>query len=230
MKILTVDVGGTHVKLLATGQKEAIKIPSGPKMTPKTMVAQVLQTTKNWKYEAISMGYPGPVAHNKPLLEPHNLGPGWVDFDYGKAFGHPFKMINDAAMQAFGGYEGGKMLFLGLGTGLGSAFITEGTLEPLELAHLPYRKGKTYEDYIGARGLARLGVDKWRKHVAVVVKLLQAALLADYVLLGGGNAKELDDVPEGARLGANENAFRGGFRLWDKKESENRPSLLPSAT
>jgi polyphosphate glucokinase len=213
-KILVIDVGGTNVKLLATGQKEATKFPSGPKMTAANMVKQVKAVTKDWGYNRISLGYPGPIINGRPLREPHNLGGGWMNFNFSKAFGCPVQIINDAAMQALGSYEGGRMLFLGLGTGLGSAMVVDGTLQPMELAHLLYKKGKTYEDYLGLRGLEHLGKKKWRHHVAKIVELLKEALDADYVVIGGGNSKKLKTVPEGARLGANENAFRGGFRLW----------------
>src|SRR5271165_445493 len=213
-KVLVIDVGGTNVKLLATGQKEPRKYPSGPTMTPRKMVSLVKKATADWKYDCISLGYPGPIINGHPLREPHNLGRGWVGFNFEKAFGCPVKILNDAAMQAVGSYKGRRMLFLGLGTGLGSAMIVDGTLQPMELAHLLYKKGKTYEDYLGIRGLERLGKKKWRRHVAKVVELLKAALDADYVVLGGGNSKKLDTLPAGARLGANENAFIGGFRMW----------------
>ena len=178
------------------------------------MVKQVKDVTKDWGYNRIALGYPGPIINGRPLREPHNLGGGWMNFNFSKAFGCPVKIINDAAMQALGSYEGGRMLFLGLGTGLGSAMMVDGVLQPMELAHLLYKKGKTYEDYLGLRGLERLGKKKWRNHVAKVVELLKAALDADYVVIGGGNSKKLKTMPEGARLGANENAFLGGFRLW----------------
>ncbi len=212
--VLAIDVGGTHVKVLATGQRTPVKIPSGPDMTPRKMVTAVRKAAAQWKYEKVSIGYPGPVLHGKPVSEPHNLGPGWVGFDFQKAFGHPVKLINDAAMQAIGSYEGRRMLFLGLGTGLGTALIVDGVLQPMELAHLPYKKGQTYEDYIGLRGLERLGKKKWRRHVAEVVTTLKNALEADYVVLGGGNAKFLKELPPGTQLGSNEHAFKGGFRLW----------------
>jgi polyphosphate glucokinase len=213
-KVLVIDIGGTHVKLLATGQKEPIKIPSGPEMTPRRMVTLVRRATAMWKYSAVSIGYPGPVLHGKPVSDPHNLAPGWVGFDFRKAFGRPVKLMNDAALQAIGSYKGGRMLFLGLGTGLGSALIVDGVIEPLELAHLPYKKRGTYEDYIGLRGLERLGKRKWRRYVADVVNRLKTALGADDVVLGGGNVKLLKALPAGARLGSNANAFRGGFRIW----------------
>jgi len=213
--VLVIDVGGTHVKVLATGRKEPIKIPSGPKMTAKKMVEDVRQAVAGWKYSAVSIGYPGPVVRGQPMTEPFNLGRGWVRFDFKKAFGRPVKLINDAAMQALGSYCGGRMLFLGLGTGLGSALIMEGVLGPLELAHLPYRKGCTYEDYVGEAGLERHGKKKWRRHVADVVKRLIAALEPDDTVIGGGNVKMLDKLPPHCREGDNANAFRGGFRLWE---------------
>ena len=215
-KVLVIDVGGTHIKMLATGQKEVRKIPSGPTMTAGKMVRVVKEGVKDWKFDCVSLGYPGPIINGHPLREPHNLGGGWMRFDFGKAFGRPVKIINDAAMQALGSYKGGRMLFLGLGTGLGSAMIVNGVLEPMELAHLAYKNGKTYEDYLGLRGLERLGKKKWRQHVTKVTKKLMAALEADYVVLGGGNSKKLKKLPAGARLGNNENAFVGGFRMWGK--------------
>jgi predicted NBD/HSP70 family sugar kinase len=214
--ILAVDVGGTHVKALATGRKEPVKIPSGPKMTAKKMVKEVQAATKGWNYSVVSIGYPGPVIHGHPLSEPHNLGRGWVGFDFRKAFGRPVKIINDAAMQALGIYRGGRMLFLGLGTGLGSAMIVDGILEPMEVAHLPYKKGRTFEDYLGIRGLKRLGKKKWRRYVTRIATDLKNALEADYVVLGGGNAKLLKKLPPGFRLGDNSTAFTGGFRLWEE--------------
>jgi hypothetical protein len=216
MRILVIDVGGSHVKVLATGHKKPVVIPSGPEMTAKKLVAAVRVATVHWKYDAVSIGYPGPVVHGHPVSEPHNLGRGWVGFDFKKAFGRPVKVINDAAMQALGSYRGGRMLFLGLGTGLGSALIVEGVLEPMELAHLPYKKGRTYEDYVGQGGLKRLGKKKWRHHVEDVVKQLQTALQADYVVLGGGNARLVKKPPSSVRLGDNSNAFRGGYRIWTK--------------
>lgn len=215
MNVLVVDVGGTHVKILATGQKEPREFPSGPTLTAKQMVAGVKKFAGNWIYDAVAIGYPGPVLRNRPVAEPHNLGPGWVAFDYERAFGCPTKVVNDAAMQALGGYTGGKMLFLGLGTGLGTTMIVDGVVEPMELGHLPYKKA-TYEDYVGRRGLERLGKKKWRKHVADVVERLSAALEPDDVVIGGGNAKELAEPPPGCRLADNANAFLGGFRLWEK--------------
>jgi predicted NBD/HSP70 family sugar kinase len=219
-KILVIDVGGTNVKVLVTGQKEPVKIPSGPKMTARKMVKDVRKVAAGWEYAAVSIGYPGPVIHGRPLCEPHNLGGGWVGFDFQKAFGRPVKILNDAAMQALGIYKGGRMLFLGLGTGLGSAMIVDGLLEPMEVAHLPYKKGHTFEDYLGVRGLQRLGKKKWRRNVADVVGQLKTALEADYVVIGGGNAKQLKELPPGARLGDNSTAFIGGFRLWEESASQ----------
>ena len=213
-KILVVDIGGTNVKMLASGQKEPRRFPSGPNLTAANMVKQVKEATKDWQYDRVTLGYPGPIINERPLREPHNLGPGWMGFNFSKAFGHPVRVINDASMQALGSYNGGRMLFLGLGTGLGSAMIVDGVLQPMELAHLLYRKGKTYEDYLGVRGLKRLGKKKWRRHVGTIVQLLKEALDADYVVLGGGNSKKLKTIPSGARLGKNENAFLGGLRLW----------------
>ena len=213
--ILVIDVGGTNVKVRDQHHDAAVKIPSGLKMTAKTMVTSVLEATKDWGYTHISIGYPGPIIDGKPEREPFNLGKGWVAMDFAKAFGKPVKIINDAAMQAVGSYHDGRMLFLGLGTGLGSALMEDGALIPLELAHLPYRDGKSFEDYVGLRGMERLGKRSWRRHVAKVSELLRAALVADYVVLGGGNSRLLKDPPEHAELGSNNNAFRGGVRLWD---------------
>lgn len=217
MNILVIDIGGTHVKILVSGAEEARKFPSGPDLTPDVMVQGVKDAAGDWKYDAVSMGYPGPVLQGRPISEPHNLGGGWVGFDFPGAFGKPVKIINDAAMQALGSYNGGKMLFLGLGTGLGTALIVEGIVQPMELGHLPYRKG-TYEDYVGLRGLKRLGKKKWRKHVFDVVERLCAALEPDDVVLGGGNVKLLKELPPRCRAGENANAFKGGFRLWQENQ------------
>jgi len=223
LKILVIDVGGTHVKVRASGQRNRRVLPSGPTMTPGQMVAGVRALTAGWNYEAVSIGYPGPVLHGHIVAEPHHLGRGWVGFNFQKAFGCPVKIINDAAMQALGSYEGKRMLFLGLGTGLGSAMIVDGLLEPMELAHLPYKKGRTYEEYVGIEGLKRRGKKKWRRAVAEVVAQLKAALEADYVVLGGGNAPLLKKLPPGARLGDNAHAFRGGYRLWAKAPGHSAP-------
>ena len=217
MNVLVIDIGGTHVKVLATGHRQRVEFPSGPKMTPAKMVAAVRAATVGWKYDVVSMGYPGPVVHGRLLAEPHNLAHGWVGFDFKKAFGRrPVKIINDAAMQALASYRGKRMLFLGLGTGLGSALIVDGILESMELAHLPYKKGRSYEDCVGLAGLERLGKRKWRHHVGKIVKLLRGALEADDIVLGGGNARLLKKLPPGSRLGNNANAFLGGYRLWSK--------------
>jgi len=222
--ILVVDVGGTHVKVLASGCKDERKIDSGPEMTAARMVRSVRRAAAGWSYDRVSIGYPGPVTLGHPLREPFNLGGGWVGFDFAKAFGCPVRVVNDAAMQALGSYEGGRMLFLGLGTGLGAAMIDDGVLEPMELAHLPYRHG-TFEDYVGARGLKRYGKRRWRRFVTDVSNRLREALQAEYVVLGGGNAKKVKVLPPEARLGNNENAFAGGFRLW-----EDRPSTRKTAS
>jgi predicted NBD/HSP70 family sugar kinase len=214
VKILVVDVGGTHIKVLATGHKRPLKIPSGPEMTPRVMVRRVLAATRGWTFDAVSIGYPGAVVHGKPVNDPHNLGKGWVGFNFKKAFGRPVKVVNDAAMQALGSYKRGRMLFLGLGTGLGSALICDGVLEPMELAHLPYKKGRTYEEYVGKKGLKRMGKKKWRRHVEDVIERFRVALNVDDVVLGGGNTKLLKTLPKGVRRGTNTNAFIGGFRLW----------------
>src|SRR5579862_3343333 len=218
MRILVVDVGGTHVKILATGHRTPIKIRSGPDLTPAAMIRAVraAAATAGWEYDVVSIGDPGAVVHGKPIAEPHNLGGGWVGFAFRRAFGRPVRVINDAAMPGLGSSEGGRMLFLGLGPGLGAALIVDGVLEPMELAHLPYRHGRTYEDYVGLRGRKRLGKKKTRQHVADVVARLKTALEADSVVLGGGNAKLIKKPPAGVRLGSNAFAFRGGFRLWRK--------------
>lgn len=222
MKILVIDVGGTNVKLLATGQKTEIKIPSGPAMTAKKMVQLVRKATAGWRYDAVSIGYPGPVVHDKPVAEPRNLGKGWLGFNFSRAFGRPVKIINDAAMQALGSYSGKRMLFLGLGTGLGTAMIVDGIVEPMEIAHLPYKHGRTYEDYLGQAGLERRGKKKWKTHVKDVVERLRAVLEPDYVVLGGGNVRLLKKFPPGVRAGRNTNAFLGGFRLWERPERRHK--------
>jgi polyphosphate glucokinase len=217
LKILVIDIGGTHIKAVATGHKNRIRFDSGPTMTPARMVKEVLKATEGWEYEAVSIGYPGPVVDGQPARNPYNLGGGWVRFDFQKAFSRPVRILNDAAMQALGSYDGGRMLFLGLGTGLGSAMIAGGSLDPLELAHLPYRGGRTYEEYAGIGGLKRMGQRRWRKHVCKIAVMLKDALQMDYVVVGGGNAKIAGKLPADVRLGANTNAFVGGFRLWQKR-------------
>jgi polyphosphate glucokinase len=216
-KILVIDVGGSSIKVLASGKKEMRKLPSGRTMTATAMAEAVKNLVRDWDYDRISLGYPGPVIHGRPLRDPHNLAPGWVHFDFERAFGCPVKILNDAAMQALGSYSKGRMLFLGLGTGLGSAMIVEGLVEPMELAHLPYRRGKTFEDYVGIRGLQRLGRKKWEVHVGKVVEQFRSALQAEEVVLGGGNAKKLRKLPPNTRLGKNANAFVGGFRMWEEE-------------
>lgn len=222
LRVLVIDVGGTHVKLLATGEREPLRIDSGPGLTPLEMITGVKEATKKWRFDAVAIGYPGPVVDGRITTDPHNLGAGWVGFDFEGALEKPVRIINDAAMQALGGYTGGRMLFLGLGTGLGSALVVEGHLQPLELAHLPYRKGKSYEDYIGEGGRERLGTHKWRRHVYAVTEMLRTAMQTPFVLIGGGNArrltKHLDKLPPNTKLGSNDDAFRGGFRLWMNPE------------
>ena len=222
MKILVIDVGGTHVKLRGTKHRIPREFPSGPTMTARKMVAKTKQLTSGWRYDAVTIGYPGPVLHGRPVAEPHNVGGGWVGFDFKKAFGRPVKIINDAAMQALGSYRGGHMLFLGLGTGLGSALIVDGVLEPMELAHLPYKKGRTYEDYAGLRGLERLGRKKWERCVWDVVERFKAALEVEDVVLGGGNAKRVKTPPPGVRLVDNSNALIGGIRAWEGISARGR--------
>ncbi len=213
-RVLAIDVGGSHVKMRVFGRRELRQFDSGPKLTPRHMVTRVHELAGDWTFDAVSIGYPGVVLHGKVVAEPFNLGPGWVGFDFRRAFGRPTRILNDAAMQAIGSYEGGRMLFLGLGTGLGSAMIVEGVVAPMELAHLPYKKGRTFEDYVGARGLARLGAKKWNRTVNEVVSQLSTSLEADYVVIGGGNARKLKRLPKNARLGSNDFAFLGGFRVW----------------
>jgi len=221
VKVLVIDVGGTHVKVLISGEREPRKFESGPKLTAKQMVQGVKKIASDWKYDAVSIGFPGPVLRNHPIAEPVNLGRGWVGFNFRSAFGCSVRLVNDAAMQALGSYKRGKMLFLGLGTGLGSALVVDGIVEPMELGHLPYKKG-TYESYVGNAALEKKGKKKWRRQVADVVARLVAALEPEDVVLGGGNAKKLNELPPKCRLGDNNNAFKGGFRLWaEASESVN---------
>jgi polyphosphate glucokinase len=223
-RVLAIDIGGSHVKARVFGRRELREFESGPDLTARLMVAKILALTEDWTYEAVSIGYPGIVLHGKVMAEPHNLGRGWVGFDFRKAFGRPTLVLNDAAMQAVGSYEGGRMLFLGLGTGLGSAMIVDGVVAPMELAHLPYKKGRTFEDYVGAAGLKRLGGGKWRRTVNDVVAQLSSLLEADYVVLGGGNARKLKRLPKNARLGSNDFAFLGGFRVWHHAAPSRAPA------
>ena len=216
-RVLVVDVGGNSVKILASGHKLRRSFRSGPKMTAKTLVSRVKKLAADWTYDVVSFGYPGPVLHGRPVAEPRNLGRGWVGFDFMGAFGRPVKVVNDAAMQALGSYRGGRMLFLGLGTGLGSTMIIDGIVEPMELGHLPYKKS-TYEDYVGRAGLKRYGKKKWRRHVADILTRLIAALQPDETVIGGGNAKRITALPPRARTGDNANALRGGFLLWHQTE------------
>ena len=216
MKILVIDIGGTNIKLKVSTGDELRKFPSGKEMTPTLMVEGIRQLSPDWEYEAVSIGYPGPIVKGKILLEPVNLGRGWVGFDFAQAFGKPVKMINDAAMQALGSYEGGRMLFLGLGTGLGTTLIIDGVIAPLEIGHLPYKKGKSFEQYLGEAARKERGTSKWQASVHDVVGRLKAAMIADYVVLGGGNAKKLTEMPPNCRPGDNNHAFVGGVRLWEK--------------
>lgn len=228
-KVLAIDVGGTHVKIMLSPKSEERRFKSGPELTAKEMVSKVKALAKDWDFDVVSIGYPGPVVHGRPIAEPHNLGGGWVGFDFAKAFGRPVKVVNDAVMQALGSYLGGRMLFLGLGTGLGAAMIIDGAVEPMELAHLPYKKGKSFEYFLGQKGLMRTGKKKWRADVAAVVKRLQAALLPDYVVLGGGNAEKLKKLPPRTRLGNNANAFPGGFHVWTSKPAACDQIIQPDA-
>lgn len=219
-QVLVIDIGGTNVKFFASGHEVARRFPSGSKLTPQRMVAEVQQRTADWKYDVVTIGYPGLVRHGRVVLEPRNLGAGWIEFDFEAAFKRPVKLINDAAMQALGSYRGGLMFFLGLGTGLGSALVMDGVVVPMELGHLYYKRG-TYEDYMGLRGLKLLGKQRWRKHVSEVVERVVAAIHPDEVVLGGGHAKELGKLPEGCRAGDNAHAFLGGMRLWEDTKEKN---------
>lgn len=221
MNILVIDIGGTTVKILATGHAEPLKFHSGPKMTPQQMVSRVKELAAKWKYDVASIGYPGLVSGGRIAAEPHNLAPGWIGFDFKAAFECPIKLINDAAMQALGSYKGGTLLFLGLGTGLGSALVVDGAVVPMELGHLSY-KNQTVEDCIGDRGLKRRSREKWQRHVEVAIARLMEALHCDDVVIGGGNARNMKSLPPGCRIGSNNNAFLGGFRLWSKTIRRSR--------
>ena len=221
-KILVIDVGGSHVKLMISRAKKR-KFKSGPQLTPREMVAEIGPLVSDWKFDAIAIGFPSPVREGRIVSEPKHLGKGWVGFDFEKAFGKPIRIINDASMQALGSYHGGRMLFLGLGTGLGSALVWNNYVLPLELGDLPYRNGSIIEDYLGKPGLARLGEKTWRRDVEHALVQLKKALIADYVLLGGGNAKKFDELPEGIERGHNRNAFLGGTRLWQIDSRTRRP-------
>lgn len=217
-KVLAVDVGGSHVKVLLAGETEPRRFDSGRKLTAQHMVEGVKKAAEGWDYDAVTVGIPAPIHHGRPAVDPVNLGKHWAGFDFRRAFGKPTLIVNDAAMQAVGSYEGGRMLFLGLGTGLGSAVIDEGLVEPMELGHLPFR-AKTFEDYVGAAARERLGNKEWMKAVHETVDHFYRALEPDYIVIGGGNANELNDLPPHARRGDNENAFKGAFRLWDKPDT-----------
>ncbi|WP_297338555.1 ROK family protein [Algoriphagus sp.] len=213
--VLVIDIGGSNVKILATGETERIKIPSGSEFTPEQMVPLVRENAAEWSFDVITMGFPGVVKHNKIKSEPVNMGSGWMDFDFEKAFDCPVKILNDAAMQALGSYEGKKLLFLGLGTGLGTAMVMNQTIFPIEGGHLPYKKS-TFESYIGKSYLFNSGQKRWEKHVSKAVEIFRDTFQPEDIVLGGGNSKLLTEVPEGCRLGTNQNAFKGGFRLWEE--------------
>lgn len=215
--VLVVDIGGSHVKILTSAGGEERRVDSGPGLTPGDLIDAVNKLADGLTYDVVSMGYPGPVGQNRPLADPANLGAGWAGYDFAARFGKPVKMVNDALMQAIGSYDGGRMLFLGLGTGLGAAMIIANVAQPMELAHLPYRKGKSFEDYVGERGLVKRGKKKWRRYVFDVVDRLRAAMQPDYVVIGGGNVDKLDELPADSRRGDNTRAFEGGFRLWRDK-------------
>ena len=230
MRVLVIDVGGTHIKIAGSWDRVTHRIPSGQAMTAADMARAVMALTKDWDYEAVSLGYPGPVKDNRPFREPINIGGGWTTFDFQKAFGKPVRCINDAAMQALGSYAGGRMLFLGLGTGLGTSIVENWRVEPLEIAHLPYRKGQSYEEYLGEAGLARLGDERWERHVHKVCDLFRAALLCDGIVLGGGNARRLVTLPDAATRGSNENAIHGGVRLWERVAESTAPEFIDART
>lgn len=215
--VLSIDIGGSHVKILTSAGGKERRAESGPGLTPQQMIAAVKTLAEGLPYDVVAMGYPGPVTHNRPMIDPANLGKGWAGYDFAAAFGKPVKVVNDALMQAIGSYEGGRMLFLGLGTGLGAAMIVDNVAQPMELAHLPYKKGGSFEDYVGERGLEKRGKKKWRKYVFDVVDRLRAAMQPDYVVIGGGNVDKLDELPADSRRGDNTRAFEGGFRLWRDK-------------
>ncbi|HEX7286100.1 MAG TPA: ROK family protein [Candidatus Angelobacter sp.] len=223
MKVLVIDVGGTNVKILARGHAKPRKFPSGPNLTPAKMVDGVKELAADWEYDAISIGIPGPVLMGQLIVDPRNLGPGWVGFDFNRAFGVPVKLVNDAAMQALGSYKGGKMLFFGLGTGLGTALVINGVAESREIAHLPYKK-RTFEDYVGVRARKRLGKKEWRKHVSKIIAAFRERIHADDIVLGGGEVKNLKKLPIGCRAGDNANAFLGGFRLWEGASTKSTPA------
>jgi predicted NBD/HSP70 family sugar kinase len=228
-RVLVLDVGGTHVKVAFSDDPREWEIPSGPKFTPAQMVRAVAKVVRGRTYDAVSIGYPGPAIHGRITRDPVHLGPGWRDFDFRKAFGRPVRIANDAAMQALGNYDKGHMLFLGLGTGLGSAMVVEGALQPMELAHLPYKKGRTFEEYVGKAALQRFGRKKWAKEVRRVVRILVAALEPDEVVLGGGNAVKMDDLPPGVRRGDNREAIVGGIRLWGGSTWVGLPAEVPTS-
>ncbi len=223
MNILAVDLGGTHIKFRMEQHKEPVKVKSGPKMTPEKLMSLIGEHAAGWKYDHVTLGFPGPVVHDKPVLEPRNLAKGWVKFDFRKAFGHkPLRIVNDAAMQVLGSYQGGRMLFLGLGTGLGSAMVVEGVVQAMELAHMPWKKGRTYEDFLGAAALDRDGKKTWRKNVFKVIEESSQVLESKYVTLGGGNAALIKKMPKNVVLGSNDNSFKGASLLWREEHNASR--------
>lgn len=229
--VLAIDIGGTNVKIRVERDPQRRRFPSGPTLTPSQMVEEVRRLAEDWAFEAVSIGIPAPVLGDHVLREPVNLGRGWMDFDFAAAFGRPVKLVNDAAMQAVGSYLGGRMLFLGLGTGLGSCMVDRHLVQPMELAHLPYRRGRSYEEWVGEKALLQKGKKRWRSIVAEVAETLRAALLPDYIVLGGGNARLLKELPQGCVLGDNANAFAGGFRLWRREWTDALPTpFMPPAT
>ena len=225
MNILVVDIGGTNVKVWKTGEADKHKVPSGKGFTPEQLVERVREASQDWTFDRVSIGYPGQVRNGRPVENPYNLGPGWVEFDFAKAFGCPVRLMNDAAMQALGSYDGGRMLYIGLGTSMGTTFVIDGKIVPLALGHLKFAEGESFEHYLGRKGMELHGNKRWRRAVGEAASVLKAAFLADYVVLGGGNAKKLEELPDGCRLGGNHNAYFGGLRMWEDAKANESPPL-----
>jgi predicted NBD/HSP70 family sugar kinase len=225
MATLVVDIGGTNIKLWRTGEDDKVKFPSGKELTPEGMIKEIKENLDDFTFDRVSIGYPGPVVHGRPAAEPYNLGAGWVDFDFAQSFGCLVRVMNDACMQALGSYEGGKMLYLGLGTSMGTAFIQDKTIVPLALGHLKFHQGENFNHYLSRKGLDRNGPKQWREAVFDAAATLKEAFLADYVVVGGGNAKKLKDLPEGVRLGSNHNAYFGGLRMWEDAQELEAPQM-----